>query len=198
MNNYEEEMFQFLTEEKNFLTMSKLAAQYPIITLKLKDNLWDAVLKALQSDDELKDLNFKIWPHGKRTDTRGKILIQKENCPTGKDGLPLVAIAIQRLSLNDFPFFGPWINRDMKEYAIENIYDHLKNSKPKSKEVFASDDDNWFPFYGQFDINFKNVEDHLKLTGNRLDATVSDIVIRVKSLAISMQQDLEKSVDMKV
>lgn len=189
MESYEKEMFNFFTSEENYLSMCKVVKNYPIVITQLKEEFWEIVQNKLKMVLQLNKSDYSIKITGKIIDERTKIMLYKNYWPV-ENNQPVIAVAIQRLSANSFPFYGPWINNDSKRMDIESMYSKCRNSKAGID--FDKDDDKWFPFFKDFDINFKNDEEYLKILPSARESFAEMIAKQVYDLAAKMDEELDE------
>lgn len=189
MELYEKEMFNFFSTEENFLSMCKVVKNYPIVLSQLKNDFWKIVQDKIQNLIDSNKSSYKIKITGKNIlDDRTKIMLYKDYWHV-ENSQPVIAIAIQRLAANNYPFFGPWINNDSKEMDIESMFSQCRNSK--ASIGFEKDEDKWFPFFKRLDINFKNDEEYLKILPSNRDRFSEMIAESVYDLAKLMEDELD-------
>jgi len=189
MESYEKEMYNFFTIEQNFLSMCKVVKNYPLVTSQLKEEFWELVQIKLKKALQLNESSYTLKITGKINDERTKIMLYKINWPIANNQ-PVVAIAIQRLAANNYPFYGPWINNDSKEMDIESMYSLCRNSKAGLN--FYKDDDRWFPFYKDLAINFQYDEEYLKIFPENRESFAEEVARNVFELAKGMDQELDE------
>ena len=188
MEPYKAKMYEFFTSEENFLNMCKVAKNYPEVKKQLETEFWDLVYKNLGEILKSKNNQYVLKLTGKISDPKTKILLYKINWPNEND-IPVISIAIQRLAANDRPFYGPWINRDSKNYDVNKMFLICKNQKLPD---FAQDDDKFFPFFKFIDINFREDEEYTKILPDKRDSFATMIAEQLYDLAILLETNLDE------
>lgn len=189
MEAYEKEMYNFFTCEDNFISMCKVAKNYPVVTSQLKEEFWALVQEKLKQVLQSNNSNYAIKITGRITDERTKIMLYKNDWPV-ENNQPVVAIAIQRLAANSFPFYGPWINNDSKRMDLKSMNAQCLNSQ--AAVGFDKDDAPWFPFFKDVDVDFKNDEEYVKILPDKRDSFAEMVAAQVYQLAKIMEEDMDK------
>ncbi len=195
METYEKEMYNFFTCEENYLSMCKVVKNYPIVIRQLKEEFWEIVQVKLNTVVQSNNSGYSVKITGKITDERTKIMLYKNHWPIENDQ-PVIAIAIQRLAANNFPFYGPWINNDSQKMDIESMYSKCRNSK--AGVDFDRDEDKWFPFFTDLDVNFRNDEEYLKILPDKRELFAEMVAEQVYELAAKMEEELDEIAKMTI
>jgi len=189
MESYEKEIFNFFTVEDNFLSMCKVAKNYPSVLRQLKDEFWKIVQIKIENLLISHNSSYHSKITGKITDERTNIMLFKNDWPI-ENSQPVCAIAIQRLAASNWPFYGPWINRDSQNMDLDRMYSECQNSEVG--RAFEKDNDNEFPFWSDLNIDFSQDEGYLKILPDRRESFAESIALKVFDLANKMEQELDE------
>ena len=195
MNSYEAEIYHYFTEESNFRNMAKVANHATNIKAELLKEFWDALLKSLNEKNANSGKKWIVSSHGTTTDIRGKILIHNSLHQLGKNGLPIVAVGIQRIMDKQYPFYGVFLNNHAEGYDASILLNNIRNL-PEIKE-FKEDNDIWWPRWMPTGLDFKNDEDYVKILPHNRQVTVDSISDSIFDLLRITEDNLNNIYDMK-
>jgi len=195
MEDYDNAVFNFFCSEENFLDMCKVAFHQPYIKKRLLDEFWQLVQNKLKVKALADEKGYKVKLTGDIKDARTKIMLYKTAWPHYKDQ-PAVSVAIQRLSANTWPFFGPWINQDNQAAQLDKIrgfaISYMETKKLQNE--FEKDDDKWFPFFKALDLDFKTDTEFVKILPVNREMTSNDVAEQVWAFTMEFDSYLDKIV----
>lgn len=190
MSNVDKEVFNFFTTENNFLTMCKVVHHYESVKKKLLIEFWNLVMNKLNELNQNTNNKWSIEITGDVSDRRTKILIFKKTWTKEVNKLPLVAAGYERLAQNNWPFLGLWINNDAKNVDIKSLLDYARKI-PEYTE-YEDDDDNWWPFWKETELDFSEDEAYLRILPENRNALVDCFAIDLIDFANEFERIMDE------
>ncbi len=190
MNSYEQEIYQYFTNEANFMNMAKIANHALTIKQTLLKEFWIAIEDTILRNPLVTNGQWSLDSYGDVSYNWGKILIHKSiHEERGADNLPIIAVGIQRIVDGQYPFYGVFLNNKTNVFDVESIFKYVRDI-PYLKD-FAEDGDKWWPKWNPTGLNFRNDEDFLKILPNNRSIAVESISNTLIDLAGQLEREFE-------
>jgi hypothetical protein len=195
-------MFNFLTIEENFTTMAEVARQYQFVRERLLQEFWQGVIDSMKSLIKERALEYKVDLTGVNikgiSNKRTKILLYHKDVARGSDGIPMIAIAYERMAENNWPFWGLFLNNLSEEYDIEKMRQTaFEFHSLNFANEFNNDRDLWYPFWSEVDIDFSIDRDFLKILPENRAAFTNELASEAIDLALKCEPLMLKMLEMK-
>jgi hypothetical protein len=193
--NYEDEIFNFLTSEQNYLALVKAKEHFPKVKKRLIENFWTKVFEGLKNHYA----NNQIWVVKKDSNVEhplSKVYIYRSDIDWVKSNeLPPFLIGWERLS-QSYPYYGFWVNEKSEKYDFQKIIEYFRDNK-KSIAPEMDDIDGWWGIWDSpNDINFDKEETLIALLPDRLDETANSFVNNIINLEEKMKVHFEEIIKM--
>ena len=196
MNSYEKEIYEYFAQESNFRKMLNIAQHATTIKRELLIEFWNALLSELNKKVSESYPEWRVSDYGGITYNWGKMLIHKiKHEDRGQDGLPLVAIGIQRIMDRQYSFYGVFLNNKTNKYDVDTVIKHIRNIKDLSD--YDQDNDKWWPKWQRTDLDFREEEDYVKILPENRDVTISSIYNSLFYLVEVLSDEIDKIYEMK-
>lgn len=196
MNSYEKEIYEYFAQESNFRKMLSIAQHATTIKRELLIEFWDALLSELNKKVSESYPEWRVSKYGWITFNWGKMLIHKiKHEEIGQDGLPLVAIGIQRIMDRQYSFYGVFLNNKTNKYDVDTVIKYIRNIKDLSD--YDQDNDKWWPKWQRTDLDFREEEDYVKILPENRDVTISSICNSLFNLVEVLSDEIDKIYEMK-
>lgn len=190
MNKYEEEVYNYFTDESNFRKMVKVAQHASSVKSTLLQEFWDAIIVAFNIRIAESYNEWELNTHGSINYNWGKILVHKRShTERGDDNLPIVAVGIQRIMDNQYSFYGIFLNNKAPKYDINAIVEYIRDIE--ELKDFEKDNDLWWPRWNQTGLDLRKEEDYVKI----LPANRNLIVNAITDSIFNMLQQVSHEFD---
>lgn len=188
MNEYEKEMFDFLTKEENMKGLIIAKNQFGTIRSKLLSDFWNLTHQKLV-DSFKHESSWEVILQPDITNQFSKLYVSEKNMKrSAGNGLPSFIFCWERLTMS-YPYYGFWLNRESQEYKFEKIYTYLLDVKRDKFPGFGKPEE-WFPLWdNDKEIDFSNDESLLKIIPGKLENTSEEYCSLLVDLFKSMKED---------
>ncbi len=185
MDKYEQELYNFLTQEMNFGTMLKVINQFKQVRENLLDEFWNGVYDKLVKSINIKNGNWKVFNPGNKVHSNAKLIIYKDAwIDNGQH--PFAGVAWENLFANSY--FGVWVNMDSNKVDYAFIDSNLQNMRNING---YKTEKQWWPLwkYGKYD--FSNNSELLYILPEKSDPIINDYA----ELLLTLLPDVEGYID---
>jgi len=189
MITYEQHIYEFFATEDNFRNMYKIAENYPMIKKQLLEDFWALVKKNIEILNERHGSKWIIQLTGGIELDRSKLILFKKGWAYEK-GLPIVAIAFQRMGLANWPYYGMFLNNDILRYDHDAIRKYAQGLTV-AKAYSTNEDNQWWPFWRNAGIDFSKPEEFTRILPATRNALADNFAETLFQLATDMETDME-------
>lgn len=195
MATYDQEIFKFFVQEDNFRNMCSVASHYDSVKKQLLIEFWKLVRSEMAERIEKEKLLWIIRITSEDiSNDRTKIMLCKADYPF-ENNLPIVAIAIERLAVRNWPFFGLWVNNDTPKYDLEGMR-HLA-AMHNEKVKFVADGDDWWPIWQNIGVDFAQDEEFVRILPENRLLLAKSFADKTIELANNCEQVMSEMIVMK-
>lgn len=176
MDRYDEEIFNFLTERKNFEAMLKVNSKFRIIREQLLHQFWNQVAVILNKKLIGNTNNWKVLNPNNKENPKAKLMIYKDAWKQ-KENLPFVGVAWEGLFSNSYS--GVYNNIESKLIDSEKLKNALDDLRIR---LDFQRDTNWWPMWRRGPYNFSIDNDLVNILPDRLNTSAeeySDILLKI-------------------
>lgn len=195
MNTYEQHIYEFFATEDNFRNMYKIAENLPIVKRRLLDEFWALVKGNLETLNEQNGSKWAIQLTGGIELNWTKLMLFKKGWAYEK-GLPIVAVAFQRMGLANWPFYGIFLNNDISRFDHNAIRSYAQ-TLPTAIGYSANEDNEWWPFWRNAGIDFSKPDEFIRILPEFRVGLAKDFSETLFQLAVELEADMDKMAEMK-
>lgn len=186
MDNYEKEMFEFLTLEENLKGLIIAKNQFNSVRDTLIKTLWEKVEANLKNQFDGK-VGWFIERDKQISDMFSKIYLYDKEIRMQRNALPSFFFGWERLS-QKYPYYGFWINTESDEYRVEEIASYLKGRKHEIARGLGGPDGCWL-FWGQDkQLEFNNDNTLINIIPTKVDNKAKELSDMLLDLFNDMQE----------
>ena len=185
MDNYEKEMFDFLTQEENLKGLIIAKNQFNSVSETLIKTLWDKVTTNL-SIEMKRYSGWEVKSDKQLSDSHSKIYLYDKDLKLQKDGLPSMFFGWERLS-RSYPYYGFYVNLASEDFKVTEMVLYLLDQKPDFAKEFKGQDGGWL-FWDQdkqLDFNIDNTL--INIIPAKVDEKAKELSDMLLDLFINMQ-----------
>ena len=168
MNDYEDKMFQFLTEEENLKGMIIAKNQFPGVREKLIQNFWNQVYKNVktailnkQEWEVVLEGNINLW--------HSKLYIREKEGKTRvlDNGFPSFIFCLERLTAGS-PYVAFWMNQhESTDYDLAKVHEYL--SLKNYQKLMYDGTGSWFLLWREYqNFNLANDESLIQIVPTKM------------------------------
>lgn len=181
MNNYDNELFDFLATEENLNALIIAKNQFPNVRKKLIQDFWNEVKRQIEDGLGENRANWEVILEENITNWFSKLYIKERKVPILENRLPSFIFCWQRLNQN-FPFFGFWINEQTKSYNIEKVSEYVATIHRENFSEYKEYDE-WFLIWdGVEEFNLSNDQTLLQIVPSVMNEKAKDFADRLLEL----------------
>lgn len=195
MNDYDKKILEFFSTEENFINMSKIASHFPNVKRLLLEEFWQLVKNMLIQRNSDHGNKWQIQLTGAFGLPNSKLMLYKRHW-ANLDGVPIIAIAFERMYSDDYPFYGLFLNNNIEGFNHEGIREFAANLET-AKDFYSRDDKDW-PLWLESGVDFKDVNDYVKILPVNRTLLAEDFANKLFQMAMNLESDLEKMSKMKI
>lgn len=193
LDEYQREMYEFLTKEEFYLGMIKSNELFPLVRETLLYEFWDAVYNKLK---ELIIEGGNKWELGISPDLKqhlADIYVYKREWE--HDGSIHFFIGMERL-MYAWPYYGIWKKADSSIYDIAKFTALIRQLPYVTKDRFEIGQDKFWCLWQRAAIyNVDQPSSLVAILPDRRKESVSEAAYQVYNLAEEMEEDLQKIVE---
>jgi len=180
MTAYNEKLYEFITEEENFLPFIELKEQYEIVRKKLLTDFWKEVEVELK---KYKKSKWEVWLDDDVMKEYSKLGFYHKDYYREKDESRSFGIIFEHLT--DSVLYGLWFNRtaNLQNLNFNSVCNDIKHLHVTWK---AGTSAWWFAARNETGDNFDNSSDLVKILPKNREAVVKEYA----SLLISALEEL--------
>lgn len=189
MDQYEKEMYEFLTQEDNLKGLIIAKNQFNSVRDTLIRTLWEKVENNLKKHIEGKAV-WSITKYKEIPDMFSKIYLYDNDLKMQKNELPSYFFGWERLG-QKYPYYGFWINTESDQYKVDEIAVYLQSRKYEIAKGFGGPDGCWL-FWGQDkQIEFNNDNTLLNIIPSKVDEKAKGL----SDMLMDLFNDMHESYD---
>lgn len=194
MDNYNQEIFNFLTKSENFEPLIKAVDHFDMVRTEILNRFWNKVLNYV---NELKEGNLPNWKAEFYPNIHAKYAhLCLYNIEWEKDNEIPFCIAWENLCYH--PYVGFWLNNDLRnEYDLDGIKSAVRLNSSLKGADFILDHQVWWAFYYYSNHNFNERKTLLEILPDQSDEIAKDYAQQLVNLAINFKGEYDSLLKMK-
>ena len=191
MSEYDNKIFEFFSGEENFRNMYKIVGYFDSVKTRLLDEFWQLVKNNIDTLNQQNGGKWVLQLTGKVTGEDSKLMLFKKHWPHSK-GIPIVAIAYSRMAVQNWPFYGLFLNRDLQGFDHNKLWESI--SSLPAAIGFDNDGNEKWPFWKDAGIDFSEIEDYTRICRDGRNVLASDFAGSLFQLATDIESNLEETI----
>ncbi len=188
-SNYEDQMFEFLTDEDRFRNMSLLVEQYEPVRRRLITEFWDDVFKLIE-----------VWAKEKEEAGGTKWIITKTDCfyqysnisvsKSDWDGTADKAeVNLTWTGLHNNPSYGVWTHYNSKIFKVWEFCEALH--KLELNKSFPQRDHHWWPLKSPSDLKLDQWQSLIRILPHHRSEMAKTFADTLTSFAEEIEEHID-------
>jgi len=187
MDKFEEEIFDYLTEEDNFRPAYEIHQFFPEVKKKLITDFWNLVSKSLKI--KTNDTNWEVEIYDNIFDRYSKMGLHLDN-QYNKD----LRVIFERLHGN--VYYGLWINKKSTDLNVPKINDYA-NTIEGLKEIESPNNAYWLGS-AYLDQDFQNLHTLESILPDKREILVDEYSNLLFEFAEDFEEEIREMAEMKI
>jgi hypothetical protein len=198
LNEYEQEMYKFLSERNNFENMLLVLDNFDMVKRNLLEEFWYGVKAKVEVGMDVKSGDWKLSMN-EYTNPWWTMTLTKIKWPHTKGAG--WDVAINWGHMNQDPHFGVWIHNDTRTLKLSSAHLEIKelapvlNGKQQTVQFFTQDALPWWPLVYQSEHNFAEKSALLAILPSEREPLIEHYANMMIALATSISADLDAIVE---
>lgn len=196
MDNYEKEMFNFLTIEENLKGLVIAKDQYKKVREGLIKNFWNTVFNNLKTHfkDSKESIRWEIKMDNNIFNQYSKLYLRDKNLVLKPDEHPLVFFCWENLAYS-YPYYGICTNRSLSENDKTKVFDIISQEKSsfKNNELSTFEKSPMWPLWaGDRQFDFSNDQTLLQIIPTKQEELAQQFADQLIDLFNLLQGSYER------
>ncbi len=199
LNEYEQEMYKFLSERNNFENMLLVLENFEMVKRQLLEEFWYGVKEKVEAGMGVKSGEWKLAMN-EYTNPWWTMTLTKVKWPHTKGAG--WDVAINWGHMNQDPHFGVWIHNDTRTLKLSSAHSEIKelapilNGKQQTVQFFTQDALPWWPLVYKSEHNFAERSALKAILPDVRDGLMQRYAEMVIALAEAISEDLDRIVEL--
>jgi hypothetical protein len=170
MNNYEEEIFNFLTTRQNFENVIRVREHWDMIQQKLLIDFWDLVIEKIDKGLEELNLEWKTFLKGSYSVSNSSIWLFKKEWEVNTEETPPIRLEWQAMMFSTL-HYGITVNLNSKLWNPSKMFSFLREDINIQKH---QSNGNWYPYYVDAPYSFETPKGLLRILPENRDEIANE------------------------
>jgi hypothetical protein len=188
MDQYEQELYNFLIQENNFNTMVKIMDQYQMVKENLLHDFWNKVSEKIYTLLSTRKGDWQVLNPNNKERSDAKLILYKAHWK-GNESHPFVGVAWEKLFGN--PYYGVWVNMDSNKINFDLVDTKIQSIR---KDYNYRRDHTWWPLWQFGGLNFSNNSELNKILPNRSEYLATEYAEKLIQLAGFVEESINAAV----